>query len=335
MITQNSINREVPFHWLDYLASAVRDPKQLLMQLEIPIDSYEQHFTARKLFPLFVPQPFIDKMEKGNPLDPLLLQVMTKIDEFEQVDGFEQDPLQEQQSAVPNIIHKYRSRVLLMVKGGCAVNCRYCFRRHFPYQDNPSNKSSWQTALDYVASDLNLDEVILSGGDPLMAKDQELSWLIEHIEKIPHINKLRIHTRLPVVIPQRINDELCQMLVNTRLTVVMVTHINHPNEIDDLFISAMNKLRANNVILLNQSVLLKGVNDSAVTLKELGESLIKCGILPYYLHLLDKVQGASHFYIEDHQAQSLYSDLQSITSGYLVPKLVREEPHKTNKTLIL
>ncbi|MGR3807226.1 EF-P beta-lysylation protein EpmB [Pasteurella testudinis] len=333
MITQNTPIREA-LSWLDYLATAINDPEKLLEQLNLPKERFKNDILARRLFPLRVPQPFVDKMEKGNPQDPLFLQVMSSQQEFFQADGFSRDPLQEQQSAVPNLLHKYHNRVLLMVKGGCAVNCRYCFRRHFPYQDNKGNKQNWQTALDYIAAHTEIEEVIFSGGDPLMAKDHELDWLLTALEQIAHVTTLRIHTRLPVVIPQRITTALCQRLAQSRLHKVLVTHINHPNEIDRTLADYLAPLRTANVLLLNQSVLLKGVNDSAATLKQLSDKLFAAGILPYYLHVLDKVQGAAHFYLDDQQALAIYRELQKISSGYLVPKLAREIAGEPNKTLL-
>ena len=221
-----------------------------------------------------------------------------------------------------------------MVKGGCAINCRYCFRRHFPYQDNKGNKQNWQTALDYIAQHREIEEVIFSGGDPLMAKDHELDWLLTALEQIEHVKTVRIHTRLPVVIPQRITSQLCQRLQQSRLNKVLVTHINHPNEIDRTLAMYLDRLRAVNVVLLNQSVLLKGINDNAEVLKKLSDKLFSVGVLPYYLHLLDKVQGAGHFYLDDQQALAIYRQLQKISSGYLVPKLAREIAGEPNKTLI-
>lgn len=303
-------------------------------QLNLPKERFKQDIAARRLFPLRVPQPFIEKMEKGNPHDPLFLQVMSSQQEFFQTAGFSRDPLQEQQSAVPNILHKYHNRVLLMVKGGCAINCRYCFRRHFPYQDNKGNKQNWQTALDYIAQHREIEEVIFSGGDPLMAKDHELDWLLTALEQIEHVKTVRIHTRLPVVIPQRITSQLCQRLQQSRLNKVLVTHINHPNEIDRTLAMYLDRLRVANVVLLNQSVLLKGINDNAEVLKKLSDKLFSVGVLPYYLHLLDKVQGAGHFYLDDQQALAIYRQLQKISSGYLVPKLAREIAGEPNKTLI-
>ncbi|MGY4677405.1 EF-P beta-lysylation protein EpmB [Pasteurella sp. P03HT] len=332
ILTQNIAIREEQ-SWTDHLANAISDPKILLKTLNLPIHAFEKDIAARQLFPMRVPLPFVAKMEKGNPNDPLFLQVMTAYDEFTQVEGFTTDPLEEQEAIVPSVLHKYHNRLLLMVKGGCAINCRYCFRRHFPYADNKGNKTNWQKALDYIAERPEIEEVIFSGGDPLMAKDHELAWLIEQLDQIPHIKRLRIHTRLPVVIPQRITDALCQILAASRLQKVCVTHINHPNEIDALLSQALAKLKHINVTLLNQSVLLKGINDNAHTLKQLSDKLFQANILPYYLHLLDKVEGASHFYLEDQHALNIYKELQSITSGYLVPKLAREIAKEPNKTL--
>ena len=323
--------------WTDYLASAISDPKALLEYLNLPTDTAQaqQDIAARKLFPLRVPLPFAQKMEKGNAKDPLFLQVMSSANEFLEVEGFVTDPLEEQEdkNVVPNILHKYHNRLLFMVKGGCAVNCRYCFRRHFPYDQNPGNKQSWAQALDYIAQHREIEEVIFSGGDPLMAKDHELTWLIKHLENIPHLQRLRIHSRLPVVIPQRITDEFCALLAESRFQCVLVTHINHANEIDESLAQAMQKLKKANVTLLNQAVLLKGVNDDAHILKALGDRLFQIGILPYYLHLFDKVAGASHFYTEDSEGVKIYKQLQRLTSGYLVPKLAREIANEPNKTL--
>ena len=331
ILTQNNGIREE--NWLEILANSVSDPQVLLQKLGLPIEKFEKDIAARRLFPLRVPQPFIDKMERSNPHDPLFLQVMSAAREFLTAEGFSKDPLEEQQTAAPNLLHKYHNRVLLMVKSGCAVNCRYCFRRHFPYEQNKGNKVNWQKALDYIALHQEVEEVIFSGGDPLMAKDDELNWLIKRLENIPHLQRLRIHTRLPVVIPQRITDELCELLAGGRLPTVLVTHINHGNEIDEILARAMAKLKNDGVTLLNQSVLLKGINDNAQVLKTLSDKLFQAGILPYYLHLLDKVEGAAHFHLEDQRALEIYRELQRITSGYLVPKLAREIANQPNKTL--
>ncbi|MFC6361045.1 EF-P beta-lysylation protein EpmB [Tatumella punctata] len=330
IVTLNTPSRE---DWLHQLAEVVTEPDELLKLLNLEhLPALSAGADARRLFALRVPRAFIRRMEKGNPDDPLLRQVLTLQEEFIVTPGYSTDPLEEQQSAVPGVLHKYRNRALLLVKGGCAVNCRYCFRRHFPYQDNQGNKRNWRAALDYIRQHPELDEIIFSGGDPLMAKDHELDWLISELESIPHIRRLRIHSRLPVVIPARITDGLCQRLTGTRLQVIMVTHINHANEIDQPLKDAMGLLKKAGVTLLNQSVLLRGVNDDAGTLAALSNALFDSGILPYYLHVLDKIQGAAHFYVSDDQARQIMRQLLTQVSGYMVPKLAREiggEPSKT------
>ncbi|EOC1312899.1 EF-P beta-lysylation protein EpmB [Cronobacter turicensis] len=330
IVTLKTPSRE---DWLSQLADVITDPDELLHLLNI--DASEELLAgrdARRLFALRVPRAFAARMEKGNPQDPLLRQVLTSREEFVAAPGFTTDPLEEQNSVVPGLLHKYHNRALLLVKGGCAVNCRYCFRRHFPYADNQGNKRNWQAALDYIAAHPELDEIIFSGGDPLMAKDHELEWLVANIEAIPHIKRLRIHSRLPIVIPARITDALVRLLGETRLQVLLVNHINHAQEIDDAFRAGMAKLRAAGVTLLNQSVLLKGVNDNAATLAVLSNALFDAGVMPYYLHVLDKVQGAAHFMVSDDEARAIMRELLSQVSGYLVPKLAREiggEPSKT------
>ncbi|PQQ30193.1 EF-P beta-lysylation protein EpmB [Photorhabdus luminescens] len=330
IITPKIIIRE---DWLKQLTDVITDPDELLQLL-----SLDEHPTlskgsdARRLFPLRVPRAFVARMQVNDPDDPLLLQVITTPEEFTLTPGFSTDPLDEQRSAVPGLLHKYRNRALLLVKGGCAVNCRYCFRRHFPYEDNKGNKRNWQQALDYIQQHPELDEIIFSGGDPLMAKDHELDWLISNLEKISHIKRLRIHTRLPVVIPARITTTLCDRLAQSRLQVLMVTHINHANEIDQSLRNSMMLLKQAGITLLNQSVLLRGVNNHSDTLADLSNALFDAGILPYYIHVLDKVQGAAHFMVSDEEARELIRELLTKISGYLVPRLAREiggEPSKT------
>ncbi len=330
IVTLNTPSRE---EWLLQLADVITDPDELLQLLNI--DASAELLAgrdARRLFALRVPRAFAARMEKGNPNDPLLRQVLTAQEEFIAAPGFTTDPLEEQHSVVPGLLHKYRNRALLLVKGGCAVNCRYCFRRHFPYADNQGNKRNWQAALDYIALHPELDEIIFSGGDPLMAKDHELDWLIGELEAIPHIKRLRIHSRLPVVIPARITDTLAARLARSSLQILLVNHINHAREIDDAFRAAMTQLRQAGVTLLNQSVLLRGVNNNAQTLADLSNALFDAGVMPYYLHVLDKVQGAAHFMVSDEDARKIMRELLTLVSGYMVPRLAREiggEPSKT------
>ncbi|MDM4210912.1 EF-P beta-lysylation protein EpmB [Klebsiella spallanzanii] len=330
IVTLNTPSRE---DWLAQLADVVTSPDELLHLLNVDADAnLLAGRDAKRLFALRVPRAFIARMEPGNPNDPLLRQVLTSQDEFINAPGFSTDPLEEQHSVVPGLLHKYTNRALLLVKGGCAVNCRYCFRRHFPYAENQGNKRNWQTALEYVAAHPELDEIIFSGGDPLMAKDHELDWLITQLESISHIKRLRIHSRLPIVIPARITDELVARISTSSLQVLLVNHINHANEIDAEFHAAMKRLRMAGVTLLNQSVLLRGVNDNAQTLADLSNALFDVGVIPYYLHVLDRVQGAAHFMVSDDEARSIIRELLTLVSGYLVPKLAREiggEPSKT------
>jgi len=330
IVTLNPPRRE---DWLTQLADVITDPDELLHILNVDAD--EELLAgrdARRLFALRVPRAFVARMQKGAPNDPLLRQVLTAKQEFIAAPGFSTDPLEEQHSVVPGLLHKYRNRALLLVKGGCAVNCRYCFRRHFPYADNQGNKRNWQAALAYISEHPELDEIIFSGGDPLMAKDHELDWLLGELEAIPHIKRLRIHSRLPIVIPARITDTLVGRLASSRLQVLLVNHINHAQEIGEEFRAAMASLRQAGVTLLNQSVLLRGVNDSARTLAELSNALFDAGVMPYYLHVLDKVQGAAHFMVSDDEARGIMRELLTLVSGYMVPRLAREiggEPSKT------
>ncbi|HDM8045935.1 TPA: EF-P beta-lysylation protein EpmB [Vibrio campbellii] len=319
-------------NWLKQLANGISDPAKLLEMLEIDPSPWQDGFAARKLFAQRVPQSFVDRMEKGNPYDPLLRQVLPLSEEFEVHEGYSNDPLEEQDNELPGLLHKYRNRALMIVKGGCAVNCRYCFRRHFPYQENKSGKHAWKKCLEYMGQQPELNEVIFSGGDPLMAKDDEIQWLLEHIAQIPHIKRLRIHSRLPVVIPARITDELCQRLRASRLQIVLVTHINHANEINAEFAAQMAKLKQAGVTLLNQAVLLKDVNNSIEAQVALNEALFDAGILPYYLHVLDKVQGAAHYFVSDEEAKTIMRGVITQVSGYLVPKLTREIGGRPSKT---
>jgi EF-P beta-lysylation protein EpmB len=319
--------------WKQVLSGATKDVKNLLTQLDIPLSDLTQRQQACFDFPLLVPQPFIDKMQRGNANDPLLLQVLPQRAELETVDGFINDPLAEKHSNLQKgLIHKYHGRVLVLLSTGCAVNCRYCFRRHFPYNENRIGKNDWQGILDYVAQDSSIEELILSGGDPLMLSDQQLEKFIKQAEAIPHLERLRIHTRLPVVIPQRITAKLVDILHSCRFDCAIVLHINHSQELDNKLNDRLSKLRRASITLLNQAVLLRGVNDTLEAQVSLSKTLFKAGVIPYYLHLLDKVKGAHHFEISEKDAQQLHQQLLLKLSGYLVPKLVREEAGKGSKT---
>ena len=320
--------------WQKDLRQVITDPKKLLALLNINADTYLQHFKAKKLFPVRVPLPFIKRMHKNDFNDPLLRQVMPLSSEFIVSDGFTTDPLKEHDTAAEGLLHKYKNRALMIVKAGCAINCRYCFRRHFPYQDNSPNKLRWQPALKYISEHTEISEIIFSGGDPLMASDEHLAWLVKQIEIIPHVKRLRIHTRLPVVIPNRITNSLVNLLKNTRLKATMVLHINHSNEIDNDFTNALEPLREARIPLFNQSVLLKDINDNSATLIALSEKMFDVGIIPYYLHLFDPVQGAAHFNVTEERAVNIVNDMLAHLPGFLMPRLVREIAGQANKTPI-
>ena len=332
MIQRNEANLHK--NWQKELANVVTCPKVLLEMVGLSSQVHENDIKARSLFPVRVPLPFIKKIRHGDANDPLLLQVMPRHQEFLTKSGFNKDPLLEQDNNQPGLLHKYKSRVLVMFKTGCAVNCRYCFRRHFPYQENQLNKRSLIDALSYIKADKNINEVILSGGDPLMAKDDAISWFLDELEQIPQIKRMRIHSRLPVVIPARITEQLCERLAKSPLKIIFVNHINHANEIDSDFKNAMNMLKQANVLLLNQAVILKDVNDTVDAQINLSEALFDANVLPYYLHLLDKVEGASHFDIDEAQAIKIMAELLEALPGFLVPKLVREIGGQKSKTPI-
>lgn len=322
--------------WQQALSEQVRDPAELLQLLELPEELLAAAQAADKLFPLRVPRPFLTRIEKGNLTDPLLLQVLPLDAESNITKGYSADPLEEQSSNPQRgLVHKYHGRVLLVVSPNCAINCRYCFRRHFPYVDNNPSRNQWQDTFDYISADPSINEVIYSGGDPLAAPDRQLQWLTEQLASIKHVKRLRVHTRLPVVIPQRITDDTLAWLTHPKLQTVVVLHINHANEIDDAVRNSIARLHTAGITLLNQSVLLKGINDNARALVDLSEALFSEGVLPYYLHLLDKVQGAAHFDLDQAKGIELHQQMQRRLPGFLVPKLTREEPGAASKTLIL
>ena len=277
-------------------------------------------------FPIKIPLEFANLIDKNNPDDPLLKQVIPFRSAQKQAE-FSLSPLGDEDNApVAGLIHKYPNRVLLITSRVCAIHCQYCFRQNFDYSGHDA-MSNWLAIEDYIRSHQSINEVILSGGDPLSLSDEKLAQLIRNIENIEHIKILRIHSRSMVVTPSRITDKLVKLLTKTALKVVLVTHINHANEVSEVFIQNIGNFT--NITLLNQSVLLKGVNDDLGALERLSLKLFDIGILPYYLHMLDKVKGAEHFLISDERAIQLHQDLKSSLSGYLVPKLVRDENLKS------
>ncbi|QCI20724.1 EF-P beta-lysylation protein EpmB [Buchnera aphidicola (Brachycaudus cardui)] len=322
--------------WLYELSNSITEPKKLLQILNLKKHPEYHHYKSNTLFPFRVPYSFVSRMQKNNPKDPLLLQVIINNQEFLHSSEYIHDPIKEKKNIVlPGLLHKYNDRILLLVKTNCAIHCRYCFRKYFPYEKNQGSKINWIKSLEYIKNNKNLNEVILSGGDPLIAKDHELSWLITSISDINHIKRLRIHTRLPIVIPNRITSNLCKIFLQSRLKIIIVTHINHPQEINNHLSKSLLKLKQSGVILLNQSVLLKNINDDPTILAELSNLLCENNILPYYLHLLDQVTGTMHFAVSLTKAKSIMKHLMKMISGYLVPKLVCDTGSKDNKLIII
>ncbi|MCP5333682.1 MAG: EF-P beta-lysylation protein EpmB [Pseudomonadales bacterium] len=317
--------------WQQLLREAPLSLPELARRLKLDPAQLAGDAAARQ-FTLRVPAPYLARIEPGNPDDPLLRQVLPVAEELLARPGFTSDPLDEaHHSPLPGVLHKYRSRLLIVTTGACAVHCRYCFRRHFPYQAHQQGRTGQQAVLEYLAHHPEISEVILSGGDPLSLSDTVLERWIEQLARLPQLLRLRLHSRLPVVIPQRITAELLDILTGSRLTTVMVLHSNHPNEIDGDVVSAAQRMRAAGITLLNQSVLLRGVNDDAGTLAELSEKLFVAGILPYYLHLLDPVAGAAHFAVPEPEARQIHQSLLARVSGYLAPRLVVEVPGERSK----
>jgi EF-P beta-lysylation protein EpmB len=318
--------------WQQQMSGMIREPARLFQRLQLDPNEHPNIAAALQQFPLRVPEAFVAKMAIGDWNDPLLLQVLPLEKETETLVGYVNDPLDEANAnPAPGIIHKYHGRVLLITIPACAVHCRYCFRRNFPYDANNPSQRDWQKSLDYIADRSEISEVILSGGDPLSAPDEYLHKLILKIAAIPHVDTLRIHTRLPLVLPARITPELIKILTGNRLRLVMVIHCNHANEIDSHTEIALDRLRSAGFTLLNQSVLLKEINDNVDTLVELSRRLFEVNVIPYYLHLLDKVNGAAHFDVNEVQARLLMNGILAKLPGYLVPRLVVEEPNANSK----
>ena len=311
--------------WKSEMAAAFSSAEDLLGYLGLPLDLPLANRELVRCFPLRVTAAFASRMKKGDPRDPLLLQVLPLAEELVERVGYAADPVGDLLAvAVPGLLHKYHGRALLITTGACAINCRYCFRREFPYADGQLSRSRFAEALAHIAKDGSIDEVILSGGDPLMLVDGRLAGLVEGLAAIPHVSRLRIHSRLPIVLPSRITTDLAQILAGTRLKPVLVVHANHANEFDAEVSRALLVLRSAGVVLLNQSVLLQGVNDNVEALCGLSVTLLNHGVLPYYLHLLDKARGTAHFDIPETTALALCQELRRRLPGYLVPKLVRE-----------
>ena len=321
-------------NWQSQLSDLITDPLELLNLLELSTDQLlSGAILASEQFKLRVPRAFVGKMNVKNPFDPLLLQVLPHHLELEEHPEFVTDPLgEEAANQLPGVLHKYQSRFLLTLTGACAVHCRYCFRRHFPYQENLPKNDDWPNIKNYIEANPHINEIILSGGDPLTLSNRKLALWLERLSSLKQIKILRIHSRVPIVIPNRIDEELISLLKNSRLRIILVVHSNHASELDDFTCSKLLQLSTEHITVLNQAVLLKGVNDSAQTLIDLSYRLFEARVMPYYLHVLDKVKGAQHFDLIPSEIDDIYRDVLANLPGYLVPKLVREIAGEKNKT---
>ena len=326
--------------WQQCLADGFRTPEALLNFLSI--DANDPTIASRIInnnpFPVRVTRRYAARMVPGDLNDPLLRQVLPLHEEALDISGFTTDPLDEaKQNPVPGLLHKYHGRVLLTLTGTCAINCRFCFRRHFDYSSNNPGRAGWQTAMDYIAKDTSIQEVILSGGEPLMASDKTFSELFTTLSALPHIKRIRFHTRLPLLLPERFTENLYNLMRAVLISkqIILVLHTNHANEIDDSVAEVITRLKQLGVETLNQSVLLAGINDTIEPLVQLSEALYTMGVLPYYLHQLDKVAGTAHFEVSEKKGRALIASMQAVLPGYMVPKYVREEAFAQSKTEIL
>jgi EF-P beta-lysylation protein EpmB len=323
-------------NWQQQLAEAFNNIDDLCHYLNLSLNDLPASVAAAESFPLRVPLSFAASMQKGNPHDPLLRQVLPVKDELFAYPGFSNDPVGDLPSATQTgVLHKYHGRVLFINTGSCAINCRYCFRRNFPYSDLQLGKQNENAGIQYIQGNPDISEVILSGGDPLLLSDARLAKLLAQLSAIKHLKRIRIHTRLPIVLPARITDELIDTLAQSSKQIVIVLHCNHANEINPRVIAACKLLANKSITLFNQSVLLKGINDNVAALCELSEQLFRHGIIPYYLHLLDKATGTGHFEVSEAAAIALVKEIQAILPGYLVPKLVKEQAGAMSKQYIL
>ena len=312
---------------------AIRSPHELCRRLDLDASVSSVATEATADFPIFVPLEFLSRIRPGDRHDPLLRQVLPVAGELVSKAGYQRDPVGDGSARLqPGLLQKYHGRALLVATGACAVHCRYCFRRHYPYEEGPKSFSAWQPALKAIASDASIHEVLLSGGDPLTIIDSRLSELTQAIAQIGHVRRLRIHTRLPIMIPQRVNDELLNWICGTRLQPIVVVHVNHAQELDASVEAALRRFLDNGITVLNQAVLLRGVNDRVDDLAELCERLVDIGVLPYYLHQLDRVEGATHFEVRTEEGRRIIASLRARLPGYAVPQYVCETPGEKSKT---
>lgn len=321
--------------WQKELAAAVISVDDLLLRLGLSRKDFSDHLPEIRSFPLFVPENYVDRMISGEPEDPLLRQVLPISLELERTGTSFADPVGDLDARlVPGMLQKYHGRALMVIASQCAVHCRYCFRREYDYESEPKSFEKWGPAFEQLAADDSIEEVILSGGDPLMISDRRFGEFVSRIEKIEHIQRLRIHSRMPIVLPSRVTASLVQTLQDTRLSPIVVVHANHPNEIIGDCSAALRRFVQSGIPVLNQSVLLNGINDNVEALVELSRRLINLGVMPYYLHQLDRVHGGVHFEVEIEIGRQLIAEMQKQLPGYAVPKFVQEIAGEASKTLL-
>ena len=335
MITVKPLSSQLP-RWQSLWRDSIRSPDELLKLLGLQAFSQHVSMQAHGQFPILVPRGFVTKMRSNDINDPLLRQILPLVNEEYLIPGFSLDAVGDIAAReATGVLHKYQGRALLITTGACAINCRYCFRRHFPYAQENAASNQWNSAIKYLQEDESIEELILSGGDPLSLSTGKLRNLSDLLKPIKHIKRLRFHTRLPVVLPERIDQEFLDWISELPFQIVFVIHANHTNELDSTVGDALQKLKSTGATLLNQSVLLKGVNDNIDDLVLLSNRLFDFGVLPYYLHLLDKVHGAAHFSVPMEQAKTILNEMLAKLPGYLVPKLVQEIAGQANKTPII
>lgn len=318
--------------WQQLMRESYRDFDALCQELELPAELARSATGAIASFRLFAPPGYVAKIEKGNLDDPLLRQILPAPEEDATIPGFGMDPVGDADSTRSNgLLHKYQGRALLVLTGACGIHCRYCFRRHFPYEKAAIRPESWRPALEQIQQDTTLEEVILSGGDPLTLVDETLEKVVTALGEVPHLRRLRVHSRMPVVIPERVTDRFIEMMTNSRLSPIVVVHANHPNEIADQEASSLRRMASSGMLVFNQAVLLKGVNDTLDCQVELSRRLIAAQTTPYYLHQLDRVAGAAHFEVPVETGKALYEAMRQTLPGYALPRYVQENagsPHK-------
>lgn len=336
MITRIAAQEKTPL-WRRLLDEAITDPKQLLRALDLDPELLPQIVGGHHQFKIKAPRSYLQRITKGDPNDPLLLQILPQAEETTlKPANYSSDPVGDlNASPVPGLIHKYTNRALLITSPACAIHCRYCFRREFPYRDAVTSGNHWQQTIEYLTEHSEISEVILSGGDPLTLPDEQLADLANQLAAIPHLKTLRIHTRLPIVLPERINERFLHWLQKLPLHAVVVIHTNHPNELNHQVGEALAAMSNVGITLYNQTVLLRNINDNAEILAELSHKLFEFRVQPYYLHVLDKVAGAAHFDIAIQQSRKIYQQLSSQLSGYLLPRLVQDLPDRPAKTIIV